>query len=61
MSLISLEDMYQIKLCTLPLCNFNIIKKEIPCSATPLSSRVLISRFTLCPFPFPLKALEGLV
>jgi hypothetical protein len=51
----------KIKLCTLPPCNFNIIKKEIPCSATPLSTCISVSLFTLSSFPFPLEALEGLV
>jgi hypothetical protein len=61
MSLLSLEDLYQKKLSTLLTCNFNIIKKEIPYSATPLSNCVSISLFTLSYFPFPLEALGGLV
>jgi hypothetical protein len=52
----------KIKLCTLPLCNFNIIKREIPCSTTPLSTCFLVSPFfTLSSFPFPLEELGGLV
>jgi hypothetical protein len=55
-SLLSLEDLYQIKLCTLLLCNFNIIKKEIPRSTTPMSTCVLVSLcFTLRLLPSPLK------
>jgi hypothetical protein len=49
------------KLCTLLTCNFNTIKKEIPCSATPLLTCVLIFFFTLSSFPFPLEALRGLI
>jgi hypothetical protein len=56
-SLLSLEDLYQIKLCTLPLCNFNIIKKEIPCSATSISTCVSVSLcFTLRLLPSPSKS-----
>jgi hypothetical protein len=44
-----------------PPCNFDIIKKEISCSATPLSTCFSVSLLLSVLFPFPLETLGGLV
>jgi hypothetical protein len=55
MSLLFLEDLYQNKATySTPFCD--IIKKEISCSATPLSTCFPVS-FLLSVFPFPLEML----
>jgi hypothetical protein len=51
-----------IKLCTLPSCNFNIIKKEIPSFGNPSVDLCFGLPFLLYVlFRPPLEALEGLV